>query len=523
MCSMRTTKNGATPIAGLENLPNLLIRLQSHGFQGTGGEVWDEILLNTNEPGSDTMIGTSPDGLRRSLDEAKTCIAALYDVGDKLRRKIRSLRRAYIPLAHEIGMKGLPDEIILQIFEAGYLMTSGWTFTRTVSQVSHRFRQISLNMPLLWTRISGRYSTDQVKRFLSQSRQMDLDISTRCSGLDLAKFLPRLGRHLNRITKLRYFDKKAASTMRDIGYIDLPQVETLHLHFDVYEGFSELKSLLRGLNDVSSPSLISHTQLTSFEFVANGRGNCVLDIPALAHAIYNKENLKHLSLTLDGCPHGDSGDLKIRDIHSVPIDSLQVTVKGRTGFDPLHSFYEFLSSLLPSTVHLTMEDVGEADTSKELFYLFVGDGGEVMFPYGSVIKITALGIDYRFWSAPDDLLLMLLVKNCKFVHTIHLEVGGMNFVSPSHSIAKDDWKHFSALRHLRFTRCDLLPEWELRALVTNLMIGAKEGEGLRSLEIFDCRGISEDCLLDLSDEVGSKLSWKLTLANHECSEMDRVH
>ncbi|TDL22464.1 hypothetical protein BD410DRAFT_263447 [Rickenella mellea] len=494
-------------VYGLKNLLTLLTRLENRGLQNAGDEWWDEVLLNPAEPTSTVHHCQSP--VLRSLDEAKRCMAALKEVQDHLGKRIRFLRKKCLPLILEDGIKALPDEILAQIFEAGYDVSLGWTFTRAVSQVSHHFRQVSLCTPLLWTRLSSHYFPDQVACFLSRSGHKGLEISTLHydSNKKLRRFLQNLQPHSDRWTTLRHFDKKAEDTMRYIGCKDLPCMKSLHHHCNIYCPPSELPSLFYGISRVLSPRPIIHSRLTSFEFVADFRRDHFVDLSPLGNALNNMRNLKHLSVTLIGCSYNKTGRTKIRGLHSVPIDTLHVNITGRTSSPLLHSLYQHLSCLLPSIAHVTLADIRDIQTGERLFHLCTGDETKLIFPYGSVINITDLGVDYRFWTTTEVPLLTLLVKNCKIAHTINFEVRGMSFIS--RSIAEDDWKYFSALRHLRFTRCDSLTEWELTALVTNLIRSAEHGKGLQSLEVFDCRGISEECLLDLSDEVGSKLTWKL--------------
>ncbi|TDL22458.1 hypothetical protein BD410DRAFT_788749 [Rickenella mellea] len=72
------------------------------------------------------------------------------------------------------------------------------------------------------------------------------------------------------------------------------------------------------------------------------------------------------------------------------------------------------------------------------------------------------------------------------------------------------WKHCSSLRHLQLSYCDRLTENDVSGLVKHLMVGPGETR-LESLEILYCRGISEEFLLNISEEheVEKRLRWKL--------------
>ncbi|TDL22469.1 hypothetical protein BD410DRAFT_828544 [Rickenella mellea] len=504
---MLKTRNGAIQIVGLKNLLKLLTRLESHGLQGTEGEVWNDLLVDATELYPSRVNSSDNEDqsrILRSLDETKTCMAALNEVREILGKKIRSLRKACIPFALENGMKRMPFEVISQIFQAVHLMTDGCGFAIWVSHVSRRFREIALSTSLLWTRIPEHYSDDQVETFLSRSGRLDLDVSMPRSLSDLPPFLQILRPHLNRVTRIRNFDINKDHAMHDLGLTHLPRVKDLH-HRCSYHLISCALSSLSGDNGyvVSSPICLS--DLTSFEFVADGHRQS-LDIASFSEALYCMKSLKRLSLTLDGC-HSDNRNVVVtREPRSVSIDTLQVTVMGKTSHAVVKLFYISLSFLVASTVYLTLDVRGVVDIP-EMSYIPDAGLSEVMFPYGSVINIATLGIENEIRKAG---LLTRLVQDCEIAHTIHFEGRQATFIPSSPG---DDlfWTQFSALRHLRFTRCDKLTEWELRTLATNLIIRAQNGDGLQSLEVFDCRGISEECLLELSEEpeVGSKLIWKL--------------
>ncbi|TDL22449.1 hypothetical protein BD410DRAFT_788738 [Rickenella mellea] len=438
-------------------------------------------------------------------------MVALNDVRDHLGKRIRFLRKAHTPFLLEEGIKSLPDEVLSHIFEAGHYITDDCSFAKRVSQVSHRFRQVSLRLPLLWTRLLGEYSKDQIALFVLRSGQMDLDISLYSYDSRVHDHLEILGPHSNRWSHLRVYSEEAENAMQYIGLTELPNLRVLYNHCPIELTSWKLPRLtqIQGYGCNLPPEFIAQ-QLTTFEF-STSQPDESFDIKPLAQAIYSMKNLRNLSVTLKRCREASS-DLNIEDLktpsrHSVFIDTLHVTIKDCTTYAVVEPLYHALSHLSASTVNFTLEDLTDMDIPTRCTYLSTGRGNISMFPHGSTINIRILRLENPYPIRYRPSLLAVLVQDCDIANTIHIEArSNTTFISHYEAI---EWKYFSALRHLRFTHCDELSEMELHALVTNLMIGAEPGKGLQSLEVIECRGISEECLLDLADNVGSKLTWKL--------------
>ncbi|TDL15110.1 hypothetical protein BD410DRAFT_809204 [Rickenella mellea] len=101
-------------------------------------------------------------------------------VQERLRRRLRTLRKASMPLVLEDGINRLPDELLVYIFEIGRSMNvpgdpSSFSSIH-VSHVSLRFRRIALQTPSLWTTIHKVYGECQIREFIARSGGLDLDI-----------------------------------------------------------------------------------------------------------------------------------------------------------------------------------------------------------------------------------------------------------------------------------------------------------------------------------------------------------
>ncbi|TDL13653.1 hypothetical protein BD410DRAFT_387247 [Rickenella mellea] len=132
----------------LEILLSLLHRATKCGGKMDEYEIWDFPLQFEND--SDNV-----QFLFKSMKHLRSCKEALDCVRTHLERRIISVQKECIPLAFQDGVKHLPDEILMCIFEFGHQATSSTKFSFDVSHVCRRFRDIALVTPRLWARLHG--------------------------------------------------------------------------------------------------------------------------------------------------------------------------------------------------------------------------------------------------------------------------------------------------------------------------------------------------------------------------------
>jgi hypothetical protein len=215
------------------------------------------------------------------------------------------------------------------------------------------------------------------------------------------------------------------------------------------------------------------------------------------------KNLQHLSILLCNCRRefgmeNDTIPLKknlILEAHSVQIKSLQIRIESDTSQSVVSKVFGNLSFLIADTLEIFM------DTFKPPEVLLRTYSGE-MVPYGSAISLQ-IGTDRRSRSN-DFPLLTELVKGCKIAHSIHIETSTMDIIHP-----EDPLEVFDNLRHLSLKNCHKLTEEEAKLLTQKLMDEADPAKGLTSLELISCRQLSEGFLLDLGNEFGKKVNWKV--------------
>ncbi|TDL21490.1 hypothetical protein BD410DRAFT_804159 [Rickenella mellea] len=459
---------------GLDRLIALLTRLKSFEFQNPSADLWNDEPVHASHQ---TTLSDAPNAnhdllpdLLRSLEESKACMAALNEVWDHLRRRICCLQKACTPFVLEKGIRTLPDEILSDIFEAGHRMTEGWTFAKSFF--------ISL----------GHIGSRSIDRRRHRKRN-DTTLP------------PNL---VHRWSRLQIYSAVANHLIEEGGFTSFPRLLYLCNAWNTTIKMSKhtLPLLFSHSKRIKVPSdYIFLAQLTSLELLHD---DTAVDVAPLMRALHSLKNLKILSLTFDGCSEVDDPQ-EIIDMlgnHSVAIDTLQIAILNGTSPDLIISLYKGLQYLSPSAVHIHMEDIDDEEHDLEEFFFTLPEDS---FPYGSTITIHASRtkeINLAWWPGP---ILTGIVERCQIAHTVHFDGPTVSFIKSGST----DWRRFASLRHVRFKSCDHLTEPEVDDLARNLMCGKAEGAGLQTLEIFSCRMISEEFLVELGDAVGPKLKWKM--------------
>ncbi|TDL21280.1 hypothetical protein BD410DRAFT_899074 [Rickenella mellea] len=502
-------------IAGLDDLIRLLTRIKRQGLQRAyAGEMWDDGHIERSSPNtrdSSKLLSS----LLASLKYSKLCMAALNEVRDHLGKRVRLLQKACTPLVLENGIKILPDEILSLIFEAGHLATSSCQIAKNVSRVSRRFRQISRQTPLLWTRLSGSYTASQVQAFLSLSGKMDLEVSTGVpsgsSSYKLESFIRFLHPYSHRWSHLR-LQGNAENVMGEQRLTLLPRLKYLYhdCNIDLSSWSLPLLSRIHGYSHHFPLGLGFQSQLSSLELLFD---NDYMHITSLARVLYATKALQDLSLTFMHIAEIVEGSVldstELPDRHSVRIDKLQVTFHNVT-HDVVESVYDVLSFLAPSTMHITLDNAGYSHHNAGYIHRsanFLRDTRGRLFPYGSTIHLSVSTMGNPYGLENVDIM-SELARNCTAERTVHIEAPMAELIGSWRTI--DDWKVGWSLRHLRFSYCDRLTERNVSDIVNHLMVRATK-KPIETLEIHHCRGISEEFLLDISEEHGieQRLTWRL--------------
>lgn len=172
------------------------------------------------------------DGIESTLSDlskaSKCCSKAIQD------RKIN--------IAMHDGLRKIPDEILLRIFELGYYAHSSpgpnsfpSRYAICLTHVSRRFRAVAFKLPVLWSSISDKHSLAQANAYTQRSKQGPLQISFNESRTktDLSDIIVR---NAHRIVDLHSYssEKKYKLIERlekeaENGAIEFPRLDTLHL------------------------------------------------------------------------------------------------------------------------------------------------------------------------------------------------------------------------------------------------------------------------------------------------------
>ncbi|TDL21213.1 hypothetical protein BD410DRAFT_840682 [Rickenella mellea] len=479
---------------GLDDLLNLLTRVKHNG--------WDDAFPDNpfDNYSTETKRDLPPSRhlltFMNAIEEARTCMRALNEAQRRVGKRLRCLRRLGKPLVLEHGIKRLPDEVMAIIFEMGRHFIGGgpYEFGVCVSHVSRRFRRIALATPLLWTAIRDSYPENQIREFVSRSRQLDLVVGMTVHS-SARSFLKALKNTSHRWSSLDIIEDNADYLMEKLGITDLPRLRQLTYSHPHVPMFSLPRPSQAGgwrWEVFSGKWFLS--QLTHVELHISGDEL----IEEIAATIHRMTNLQDLSLKLENCTVGEE-EFELSDDapepHSVPIDRLAVTIFGDMR-EYAVSMFNALMHFRPSTVELSIHS-----SRPEMFLYNSTDG---YFPYGSAIKLhTPQMIDVMV--ALADLL-----QSCDIVKTVHFDapMGSGPLQWRWRGLDSDDWERIRSLDHLRFMNCDQFTESDVEALARNILQTEVESR-IQSLEINSCKLVSEDFLLGLHDEVGDRLKWTL--------------
>ncbi|TDL20749.1 hypothetical protein BD410DRAFT_790397 [Rickenella mellea] len=435
----------------------------------------------------------SPTSSLQLLKDSKYCMATLGKVTDRLGRKIRRLEKRTMPGVLEEGIRRLPDELLANIFELGHLSTDDGEYAlQGVSHVSRRFRSVSLQTPIVWTRLSVIYPNAEIQAFVSRSGQLDLEIDTfHLSSSKLEAVLKILGVYSHRWSHLHLFDPAVEPAMERLGLTTFPRLNYLY-HSCSVELFTWAMPLLSHIEChcwYFRPGATFAAQVTKFEISFEDMD--VVDIGGLSEALQSMTNLQDLSVQLADCRsveyETDSNSLKP---HSIQIDKLTISMNEGTLLEVAQGLYDVLSFLTATTVDISLDNVVKGP---QFDYLKTADGD--FFPFGTVIVLRIS----RWIYMPS--LFSAIGQYCNIAHTVRFDIPlGRHFTDGIHD--EIVCTPFPSIRHIEFHNCDSLYEEQVQFMVKHPLFAQVENFNLVS-----CHHVSEDFLLDLRNEIGERVKW----------------
>ncbi|TDL21534.1 hypothetical protein BD410DRAFT_898872 [Rickenella mellea] len=479
---------------GVEDLLGLLECVKSRGWEGAFDE---DVKYGPGRAGRDFQSYAEPlRSLRQNLDDAKRCMAAVNRIKKQLGRKIRNLQKLCVPLVLEDGIRRLPDEILALIFELDRL-TKFPTYPQDtiysplpISHVSHRFRQLSLTIPLLWTKLSITHPDALLRAFIARSGDHDLEISFEGSAwndaeeesfLELVQLSSRWS-ILNGATKY---------LIQFAGITCLPRLWRLVEPSDIELSKPMMPSLSQidgwGLDFTIQPSMMA--QITSLHLHFTEL-QC-LDVGIFARTVYAMTSLRNLHLKIHySANNGSEAPLKASEIlkpHSFHIDSLSRSLLDI--FTPeavIKPLYDCLTYFIPSTVFMCLTNI----LAEEPLHTFFYDSNRQLFPYASTIRIVVQQECHIFY------VLAEVLKHCDIARSVHIEAPASPF--PHGLFPPYNWPQVSSIpiRNLCFQNCDMFTEDDVESLA-KYFLSAEEGQGLQTLEIRSCMKITEELFFNV--------------------------
>ncbi|TDL15721.1 hypothetical protein BD410DRAFT_86793 [Rickenella mellea] len=166
-------------------------------------------------------------------------MAALKCITAHLKRQIRYLETRSAPLVLEHGIKTMPDEVLAHVFEAGHQISEHSQFALRVSHVSRRFRQVSFQTPLLWTRLSSRHPNNQIQAFTPRPGLLDLEVTLFHGSIntkgELRSRLQLMALHSHRWSRLSLCAGQGQiglEIMDEVGLTSLPRLRYLYQNYN---------------------------------------------------------------------------------------------------------------------------------------------------------------------------------------------------------------------------------------------------------------------------------------------------
>ncbi|KLO08292.1 hypothetical protein SCHPADRAFT_1001038 [Schizopora paradoxa] len=163
-------------------LPNFR-RVNLHNvFQVENWEAFQSIYGSDKDPFADTCNnsdGQVVDAVwverletsAHEISDAVKMLETLLKFASQLQEKFEFSRERIIAAKRSKGIKSMPDELLAKIFQFAVvdMEWEGGVQAKSISQVSRRFRNITLGMPSLWTTLYSRSPQSDVEMFVRRA------------------------------------------------------------------------------------------------------------------------------------------------------------------------------------------------------------------------------------------------------------------------------------------------------------------------------------------------------------------
>ncbi|TDL30118.1 hypothetical protein BD410DRAFT_798528 [Rickenella mellea] len=357
----------------------------------------------------------------RALRGQKAIQARLLQEMQMVEAKISFLQMSCNKLALRRGLHLLPDEILAQIFEAGYTSDlKGNRFALTISHVNRRFRHISLRIPHLWSTVTNYQSISELGEFLARSKQAGLSVRISEQRATMAPadiFIPLVTQHSDRWVELVHeynYDMSADGSLLSRSVLYLPNLKRLidyseYLSTKLYNWTIPSLANYEGdfFHGISVMTLVSCTL-----DLWDGQGYGGLD--GLLLFISTNHSLRYLSLDF----HGFISYTSISQVDAKAVlSSLETfSVHFAGGYYVDNDFERFMTNLsLPNITQFSLQLVFDAtcgpedyDTDRLFTALFRGQN-----PYPTLDRLDII-ID-AFYVFPGKQLGRLLKSFLRYV------------------------------------------------------------------------------------------------------------
>ncbi|TDL20816.1 hypothetical protein BD410DRAFT_804719 [Rickenella mellea] len=375
-------------------------------------------------------------------------------------------------LAFQEGIKRLPDEILVYIFEFGHRSTNYNDFALTVSRVCRRFRGVALTTPRLWTRLHvDPNCPDDFSRLEERFKDHGVDIwmsnKEEYEGPRFDEFANILKRYIPGACHLRIDGGLDVIDALDGDKPVLRRLKSI-VHYNKANTYEDMNHTKNGICPICLSSKASTSSGVNQDFENQWLMDSLLTMPCL----------RVLSLAFQ------SFNAAERACSPVVLPELR----------------EFNISIKYSTPLFFLIQILEALTLPKL----------------SVLKITLDQISIDPWSPRQyvDMILAALLICKHFADTLHLRTS-CSFTGLLHHIIRSvPCGRWPPLKTLCIKHSRVLSEPQVEMLVNKFRFD-DNWDTLESFQLISCGGLSEEFLLVMQAETGGKLQWWNVAAGHD--------
>ncbi|TDL16924.1 hypothetical protein BD410DRAFT_886411 [Rickenella mellea] len=442
------------------------------------------------------------------MKHLRSCKEALDCVRTHLERRIISVQKECVPLAFEDGVKRLPDEILMCIFELGHQATSSTKFSFDVSHVCRRFRDVALATPQLWARLHGNSRSampmrqELVELLKSRFKQEDVEAIISIRSLS----------HFNHYYHERCVIDMASEYNHRWSYLQIDGGIPTSPLFPTMPTLSRLSRIqhTKRNNEMSTypyekwdlPKLFHFTGINVLPVFPMGSSIAVLELTLnlssfthhtgtrLVRTLLSLPRLYSLSLGFQSTAHVETA---FSDV-TIPVRLLKVPFKDSTDVSWATSFFSPISFPNLAQLEVVLEEVWPADDFMDL----VLSRRFMMFSHVHTLRLTT---SHKLRHG----LLQQVFNYVPSVRDLFVDTP-CTVLLPRGSAPSSNAPCWPPLQTLCIKHSTTLSDRQMEDIVDKIRLDGN-WEQFKSFEVVACAGLSEGFLFYIASKMDGKLEW----------------